>query len=1242
MEKQRPSILLAFFVEACCLAVTLIVGACVFDTSGLPVAPDGYYTCASQLKREKRTNIPFSNTVTRLSVSPNETYSEIKGFLQDKSQVYKPYRDIMNWAVVNTNYPNLKGANLIRTNFADRGITGPDQLRITWQGDSDQLYVCYDSRATRKPDWLTNNFTQVKDQTKNSSFYVTISMPDKSKTPPAPKVEMEVWEYGKKSLKANDSVTLQGNVSGFAQWPSTFPSGEKAMYFVLVRPKVNVTSGDLILLNLAVGCYPYDTDAVTAADAECESKRKTLGIGYDVATCGKAACTKLKNCPDPSNTSSLTMNRSFPHRSEIEFITAQSSAKVEVMGETYTRPVNGHFHFEYLDLNAAMQINSMVVTLDDFSVDHVGDFEDISVVLYDTTTALCKDTFLKTPCDHYRIAKDTFVCGESAKVNGDVLLFITRNANPLDITIDQVQKTFHLKGGPLTGTIDVDGDPTTVKIEIDLLGSFLNFAPKAVGTESDRFSQCSENRNQKALNLYASGSYDIYDSIPANQYEWYEDFGLVTEKLWGTGPQVTIPQGQLSFGIHSITLMVKDNHGIVDADTIEINVDDTIPPSLTIPPDQYRYVLSTVPLPIYVNIGQAGANDGCSDFVAVSNDAPDNLLFDEGIHYVTWEADDGRGNVTTGDQKVVVAVVHLPTVCDVADLGVELKDSTAVAKAAINACRGMIPCPVDLALLISSLNDLISAMDGIWPEKGGLNSEIISRLQEVQADLSQANVFLSLYNQAEDGNQETLESAIVELESAMASTTAFVEELSPWVVSHDGIWKDAPLNSSGKMNFYVQSYSTGSDLIIASPDGQRAYAFLDADSSDGFDADDLGGMGCHLSATFTSGDAGSAMLTMPDSATASYDLYRWYPASTADRFSGIYKDAPVGQQATAEDSASTNFFVQTYETSMVVIATSDARSFHIFLNPIKRQRAGVYALAGGSYLSGVLGSHGASARIIDPDGREQNFDLEQWYSTATSSYISGAVSAETGAPLPSVTMDFGDLGTVTTDTNGGYRIETSACTGWSGTATPAMEGYFFTPPSRSYADVTSNWTGENYIAYTSQPETVTVSGTVSGPADTPLAGVTVEFSQFGSTSTDTSGRYAMELPSGWTGTVTPLMEGHSFEPPVRSYENLTEIRTNQDFQAAGVQPHEPVIITGTVRLSGDPLGGVTIQFAGQGSATTGVGGEYAMEVPYEWSGSATPMSGEYSFEPTFRIYDNLTVNQTSQDFEAFGGPEPPG
>ena len=174
------------------LVAVLIVGACTFNKSGLPVSEKGYYGCDADLNWEQPVNLPLLNKVTRFTAPSNETYSSILGFLQDKQTLYKPYREVKNWVVESTNYPKLKGANLVRTNFSDRGVTGPDQLSIDWVTDSDELYVCYDSRASRKPDWLTGAFTQMRDQNKNTLFTVTITMPDKSKSPPGPSVDMEV------------------------------------------------------------------------------------------------------------------------------------------------------------------------------------------------------------------------------------------------------------------------------------------------------------------------------------------------------------------------------------------------------------------------------------------------------------------------------------------------------------------------------------------------------------------------------------------------------------------------------------------------------------------------------------------------------------------------------------------------------------------------------------------------------------------------------------------------------------------------------------------------------------------------------------------------------------------------------------------------------------------------------------------------------------------------------------------
>ena len=79
---------------------------------------------------------------------------------------------------------------------------------------------------------------------------------------------------------------------------------------------------------------------------------------------------------------------------------------------------------------------------------------------------------------------------------------------------------------------------------------------------------------------------------------------------------------------------------------------------------------------------------------------------------------------------------------------------------------------------------------------------------------------------------------------------------------------------------------------------------------------------------------------------------------------------------------------------------------------------------------------------------------------ATSYQVSGAVS---GAVVSGVGFTAtGGVSCSSSDPAGHY-----ACTvpqGWSGTVTPALTGYTFAPPSRTYANVSADQTGQNYVA----------------------------------------------------------------------------------------------------------------------------------------------------------------------------------
>src|ERR1035441_1348933 len=80
----------------------------------------------------------------------------------------------------------------------------------------------------------------------------------------------------------------------------------------------------------------------------------------------------------------------------------------------------------------------------------------------------------------------------------------------------------------------------------------------------------------------------------------------------------------------------------------------------------------------------------------------------------------------------------------------------------------------------------------------------------------------------------------------------------------------------------------------------------------------------------------------------------------------------------------------------------------------------------------------------------------------TSVKISGNVQTASLQPLGGVVITLTNGQTYTTDGSGNYSA--SVPTGFSGTATPSLTGYSFSPPSRSYNNVTLSQSGENYAA----------------------------------------------------------------------------------------------------------------------------------------------------------------------------------
>ena len=133
--------------------------------------------------------------------------------------------------------------------------------------------------------------------------------------------------------------------------------------------------------------------------------------------------------------------------------------------------------------------------------------------------------------------------------------------------------------------------------------------------------------------------------------------------------------------------------------------------------------------------------------------------------------------------------------------------------------------------------------------------------------------------------------------------------------------------------------------------------------------------------------------------------------------------------------------------------------------------------------------------------------------------------------------------TVISDSSGNYSLTVTY--NWSGTVTPSKAGYTFTPASLTYTNVLADQTGQNYIA-------LPVGPTISG--NTWESGVTLSYID-GTPKTaisDGSGNYSLTVTYNWSGTVTPSKTGYAFSPENRTYTNVVENQTAQNYTAVVV------------------------------------------------------------------------------------------
>jgi hypothetical protein len=167
----------------------------------------------------------------------------------------------------------------------------------------------------------------------------------------------------------------------------------------------------------------------------------------------------------------------------------------------------------------------------------------------------------------------------------------------------------------------------------------------------------------------------------------------------------------------------------------------------------------------------------------------------------------------------------------------------------------------------------------------------------------------------------------------------------------------------------------------------------------------------------------------------------------------------------------------------------------------------------------------------------------QNYTAAANFQVSGTVTVG-GSPLAGVTLIATNGGSCSAS-NASGQYTCSVEPGWSGTVTPTLSGYAFTPTSRNYTSVKANQTAQDYTAAVTRQ----VSGTITAGA-LPLGGVVLTATNSGScTLSNGSGQYSCTVLDGWSGSVTPALSGYTFAPTSRNYTNVTSAQSAQDYTA---------------------------------------------------------------------------------------------
>jgi hypothetical protein len=269
--------------------------------------------------------------------------------------------------------------------------------------------------------------------------------------------------------------------------------------------------------------------------------------------------------------------------------------------------------------------------------------------------------------------------------------------------------------------------------------------------------------------------------------------------------------------------------------------------------------------------------------------------------------------------------------------------------------------------------------------------------------------------------------------------------------------------------------------------------------------------------------------------------------------------------------------------------------------------------------------------------------------TATAGWKVGTSNSFAVEPTPLDHFDLGPIaseqaGTAFTititakDANGNTVTSfsgTAALSDTTGTVSPTLTGNFSSgawtgsvliPKAQVGVVITVSAEGKTGSSNPFEVIPLIASGFVRTSGGQAIAGVVMNGFP-GNLATGADGAYTAGVDYAWSGTVTPMKAGYTFNPVSKTYSTITSNQT-QDYTGT----LQSFTISGTVTSSGSPLNEVTMSGL-PGNPVTNASGAYSATVDYEWSGTVTPAKAGYIFNPTSKAYVSVSSSQT-QDYTA--------